>query len=97
MREEFVKLIKEEKAKGTTIIMSNHMFDELEETCDRIAFIKNGHIIDIVDMNEINNLPYRDYEVKIRKKRDYLHASCLDFNFLETKDKEQTEQESTQE
>ena len=33
MRKAFVDLIKEEKAKGTTIFMSNHMFDELEETC----------------------------------------------------------------
>ena len=34
MREAFVNLIKEEKARGATIVMSNHMFDELEETCD---------------------------------------------------------------
>ena len=33
----------------------NNMFDELEETCDYVAFIKEGHIINIVDMNIIRN------------------------------------------
>ena len=64
MRDAFVRLIKEEKARGATIIMSNHMFDELEETCDYVAFIKDGHLIDVVDMEELRNLPYRDYEIK---------------------------------
>lgn len=88
MREEFIKLIKEEKEKGTTIIMSNHMFDELEETCDRIAFIKNGHLIDICDMNKLRSLPYHDYEIKFRNPRDYIAFTCYDFDILEQNDKE---------
>ena len=88
MREEFIKIIKEEKAKGTTIIMSNHMFDELEETCDRIAFIKDGHLIDICDMNELRHLPYRDYEVHFRNPRDYVGFNVSDLDIIETNDKE---------
>ena len=90
MREEFIKLIKEEKEKGTTIIMSNHMFDELEETCDRIAFIKDGHLIDICDMNKLNNLPYRDYNITFRKKSDFLLLSCVGFEIVESIPKENT-------
>lgn len=78
MREEFKKIIKQEKERGTTIIMSNHMFDELEETCDRIAFIKNGKIIDICDMNALHNLPYREYKIVFRNKRDYLFFNCIE-------------------
>ena len=87
MREEFIKIIKEEKAKGTTIIMSNHMFDELEETCDRIAFIKDGHLIDICDMNELRHLPYRDYQVQFRNPRDYITFNINDIDIIERDDK----------
>lgn len=71
MREAFVTLIKEEKAKGTTIIMSNHMFDELEETCDYVGFIKDGHIVDIVDMDNIHNREYKEYTIRFLTHKDY--------------------------
>ncbi len=86
MREVFKKLIKDEKEKGTTIIMSNHMFDELEETCDRIAFIKDGRIIDICDMNELRHLPYRDYEVTFRNPRDYIAFNVADLDIINRDD-----------
>ena len=47
MRETFIELIFEQKAKGKTILMSSQMFDELEQTCDRVALIYNGRIVDI--------------------------------------------------
>lgn len=71
MREAFVTLIKEEKARGATIIMSNHMFDELEETCDYVGFIKDGHIIDIVDMDNIHNRQYKEYTIRFMSHKDY--------------------------
>jgi ABC-2 type transport system ATP-binding protein len=87
MRKAFVDLIKEEKAKGTTIFMSNHMFDELEETCDYVAFIKDGHIIDIVDMEEIHSRPFREYEITFFDKDDYESADTSQVELIEKDDK----------
>ena len=87
MRKAFVDLIKEEKAKGTTIFMSNHMFDELEETCDYVAFIKDGHIVDIVDMEEIHSRPYREYEITFFDKDDYESADTSQIELIEKDDK----------
>ncbi|MBY0217800.1 ABC transporter ATP-binding protein [Paenibacillus illinoisensis] len=53
MQKTFVDLVLEEKKKGKTVFMSSHIFSELESTCDRVAFLKDGRIIDIVNMNEI--------------------------------------------
>lgn len=53
MREVFIDLINREKKRGKTIFISNHIFEEVEELCDRTAFIKDGRIIDIVDMEEL--------------------------------------------
>ena len=83
MRKAFVDLIKEEKEKGTTIFMSNHMFDELEDTCDYVAFIKDGRIIDIVDMKEIHNRPFREYEITFFDLEDFNSADTSQVEVLE--------------
>ena len=83
MRDAFISLIKEEKARGATIVMSNHMFDELEETCDYVGFIKDGKIIDIVDMEEIHDRPYREYYIAFENKDDYDTADTSQVEVLE--------------
>ena len=74
MREAFIELLEEEKARGATVLMSNHMFDELEETCDYVAFIKDGHIIDTVDMEEIHHRPFREFSIDFYNDEDYKQA-----------------------
>ena len=88
MRDAFVSLIKEEKARGATIIMSNHMFDELEETCDYVGFIKDGHLIDVVDMKKIRNLPYKDFKITFAKREEY---ESFDVSHLVVLDKDDYE------
>ena len=90
MRDAFVNIIKEEKARGATIIMSNHMFDELEETCDYVGFIKDGHLIDVVDMNALRNLPYRDFEIRFKTKKDFETFAVSDYELLEKNEDENT-------
>ncbi|MCR5505780.1 MAG: ATP-binding cassette domain-containing protein [Bacilli bacterium] len=74
MREAFIEILEEEKARGATVLMSNHMFDELDETCDYVGFIKEGHLVDIVDMKEIHNRPYRDFILRFYEAKDYQKA-----------------------
>ena len=50
MQNVFVELILEEKKKGTTILMSSHIFEEVEKTCDRTAIIRSGRIVAVEDM-----------------------------------------------
>ena len=49
MQNAFVELIQEEKQRGKTILMSSHMFEEVEKTCDRIGIIRKGHMAAIED------------------------------------------------
>ncbi len=86
MRDVFVNIIKAEKARGATIIMSNHMFDELEETCDYVGFIKDGHLIDVVDMEELRNLPYRDYKITFQNKEDFEKLNLEGIELLDKDD-----------
>jgi len=55
MQERFCELILKEKARGKTILMSSHMFDEIEKTCDRVAIIRHGKlVVEAVDLKEMN-------------------------------------------
>ena len=71
MRDAFINFIKEEKARGATIIMSNHMFDELEETCDYVGFIKDGHLLEVVDVQEVQNRPFREYRLVLGDEKAF--------------------------
>lgn len=48
MQNRFVELVLEEKKRETTILMSSHIFNEVERTCDRTAIIRQGRIVDTV-------------------------------------------------
>lgn len=71
MRATFLDIIKSEHKKGKTILMSSHSFDELEQTCDRVALISDGHIIDVCNMDDIRNRPVKEFKIEFNKKEDY--------------------------
>lgn len=72
MRATFLDIIKTEHAKGKTIFMSSHSFEELEKTCDKVALINNGHIVDVCDMNDIRNRPVKDFKIEFYGAEDYV-------------------------
>lgn len=55
MQNRFVELIENEKKLGKTILMSSHIFDEVERTCDNILIIKDGRIIVKSDVMTLKN------------------------------------------
>lgn len=72
MRATFLDIIKEEHSKGKTVFMSSHSFDELEKTCDKVALINDGHIIDVCDMNSIRNRPVKEFKIEFHTHDDYI-------------------------
>ena len=68
MRVTFLDIIKEEHKKGKTIFMSSHMFEELETTCDRVALINDGHIIDVVNTITRKQKQYNQVTISINAK-----------------------------
>lgn len=57
---EFNKIINERKASGQTTFLSSHVLSEVQEICDQAAFIKEGKLIAVRQMNDIaQTLPKR--------------------------------------
>lgn len=71
MRATFLDIIQEEHRKGKTIFMSSHSFDELEKTCDKVALINDGRIVDLCDMNEIRNRPTKEFKIEFHSADDF--------------------------
>ena len=84
MRQTFLELIKEEKAKGKTIFMSSQMFDELEETCDRVALILDGKIVNIADVNKLKDTSSRSYKIEFNNVEDYTKFKKLSFQYKDS-------------
>ncbi|HBP43533.1 MAG TPA: ABC transporter ATP-binding protein [Clostridiales bacterium] len=82
MRVSFMEIIKAEKEKGKTILISSHLYEELEHSCDRVALINKGHIVDVAVMEEINNRPVADYKIEFKKKDDYEDFKKLNYNII---------------
>lgn len=82
MREELLEIILEQKANGSTIIMSSNSVEELERVSDKVALINKGKIVDIADMNEIKNRNFRDYKVDFISKEDFEAFKKLGFNII---------------
>ena len=71
MRVTFLDIIKEEHKKGKTIFMSSHNFEELEGTCDKVALINDGHLIDVCDMDTINDPAEKEFKIEFKNPEDY--------------------------
>ncbi|API88454.1 MULTISPECIES: ABC transporter ATP-binding protein [Marinilactibacillus] len=79
MRDIFLDLIKQEKEKGKTIFMSSHIFQEVEEACDRVAVIQEGKIIDVIDMETIRYNKNKYYRMEFKSLKDFEHFLRLDY------------------
>ena len=86
MRKEFIRILDEEKKKGKTILMSSHMFDEVEETCDRVAMIKDGRLIDVKATDEVKHHQEKVYKIEFKSQEDYARFLTESFHFSETRE-----------
>lgn len=70
MQKVFIELVLEEKAKGTTFLMSSHSFAEIERTCDRAAIIKDGRIMAVKNIHELQVVQRKLFEVTFEHEAD---------------------------
>ena len=54
MQNKLFSILLKEKAKGTTIFLSSHNLVEVQNLCDRVCVIKEGRIVDTLNIKESN-------------------------------------------
>lgn len=70
MQNKFVSLLLKEKKKGKTILMSSHIFEEIEKTCDRTVIIKEGEIVAIEEMEELRKNKKKKFEFVFEQEEE---------------------------
>jgi ABC-2 type transport system ATP-binding protein len=58
-------VIRDLKARGTTVFLNSHLLSEVEVTCDRVAFVKAGRVVREMTLGAAE----RDLEVELRLDR----------------------------
>lgn len=78
MQEQFVSYVHEEKVRGKTILLSSHIFSEIDSTCDRIAIIKDGRIVSQFVANDLKHAALKYYSVgfgSAENEREFIEKS----------------------
>lgn len=81
MQQHFIDFILEEKKRGKTILLSSHIFHEVDATCDRISIIKDGKIAADFGTDELKNRSSKIYRVSFRDNASFERFTQLPYTF----------------
>jgi ABC-2 type transport system ATP-binding protein len=62
-QQEFYKMVAEIHAEGRTIFLSSHILPEVEQTCDRVAIIREGRLVKIDHVSALKDIHQHDVEI----------------------------------
>lgn len=59
VQQTFFDLISEENKQGMTVLFSSHILSEVQKLCDRVAFLKDGNLLRIQHIKELQQNSYK--------------------------------------
>jgi ABC-2 type transport system ATP-binding protein len=62
-QQEFYKMVAEVRSEGRTVFLSSHNLPEVEQTCDRVAIIREGRLVTIDHVSALKDLRQHDVEL----------------------------------
>ncbi|KOS62118.1 ABC transporter ATP-binding protein [Lysinibacillus agricola] len=71
MQQRFIDFVKEEKKRGKTILLSSHIFTEVDATCDEISIIKDGHLISSFNKQELLKMTEKVFNLTVQNAMHY--------------------------
>lgn len=81
MQQTFIEFVLDEKKRGKTILLSSHIFHEVDACCDRISIIKDGRIAADFVASELKNRSTKIYRVSFGDKDSYDAFVSKDYQF----------------
>ncbi len=85
MQDKFIELIKLEKKRGKTILLSSHIFREIDVSCDRIAVIKDGKIVSTFVADDLKHNTHKIYKVKLDEKsfKEFIETNSRKYKIID--------------
>jgi ABC-2 type transport system ATP-binding protein len=53
LQERFYEFVRQERAAGTTVFFSSHVLGEVRKVCDRVAILRDGHLVELTPVEEL--------------------------------------------
>jgi ABC-2 type transport system ATP-binding protein len=75
MQKVFFEILREEKERGTTILISSHNLIDIQRICDRVAIIKNGKVIAVEEMVNLKNKMLKSVAFECEHQLSEIHLS----------------------
>jgi ABC-2 type transport system ATP-binding protein len=66
-------IIHELREQGTCVFLNSHLLSEIEVTCDRVAFIKHGEVIQVIELKSLENI-----QAKVHIRANGLISTIID-------------------
>ena len=88
MQQVFIDLIVEEKQRGKTILMSSHIFTEIERTCDRVAIIKDGRLVTVENIHDLQSMRRQVIDVTVSSEEEIKSLTQCNLQFEAVKGRE---------
>jgi ABC-2 type transport system ATP-binding protein len=66
IQQTFFELVREAREEGRTIFLSSHIIDEVDRTCDRVAIIREGRLVQVDRIEAIRELAFHHVELTFR-------------------------------
>jgi ABC-2 type transport system ATP-binding protein len=63
IQQKFFEMVREARSEGRTIFLSSHIIDEVDRTCDRVAIIREGRLVQIDRIEAIRRLAFHHVEL----------------------------------
>ena len=73
MQNVFMNLLRSEKERDKTVLMSSHIFEEVQRICDRAGIIKEGRLVTVEDVQSLNEARQKSYVVTLADSSDVAH------------------------
>ena len=70
MQQRFFEILREENARGATVVFSSHILSEVQKLCSRVAIIKEGRIIQDGDIDTLRENSYKKVSLEARAALD---------------------------
>ena len=63
VQQTFFELVREARTEGRSVFLSSHIIDEVDRTCDRVAIIREGRLVQVDRIEAIRRLAFHHVEL----------------------------------
>lgn len=70
MQQQFYDLVRETRESGATVFLSSHVLSEVQEICERAAIVREGRLVQVIEVSELHQIRLRRVEIMFAQPPD---------------------------